>query len=114
MIVMGYGIPLTIPGPSKHLPLKYRRSGISIGDVGIMTPFGGFDFLFNICLPSDHPVNRGILSERFIPFEIARFEIRRGASFKNNSYLTSPSMKFIPHYDHASYVYNLLLFKVLL
>jgi hypothetical protein len=109
MVVKGYGMPLMIPGPSKHLPMEYRRRGISIGDVGIMTAFGGFDFLFNISLPSDHPVNPGILPEHFIPFEILTFEIRRGVSFKNNSHLVSPSVKFIQHDDHASYVSNLLL-----
>lgn len=39
------------------LPIEYREVGIDIGDVGIITPDGGFDFLFNIWLPSSHPVN---------------------------------------------------------
>ena len=35
-----------------------NATGISIGDVGILLPNGEFDFLFNICLPSDHVGNQ--------------------------------------------------------
>ena len=58
------GYPLYRPEPSRGLPIEYRKKGISIGDVGRITPDGGFDFLFNIdssraslvnppCLPRD-------------------------------------------------------------
>lgn len=73
------GFPLWTPAPDGNLPSEYREKGISIGDVGIITADGGFDFLFNICVPSDHPVNyRGVpdgfqnVSELTPPIEISR------------------------------------------
>ena len=47
--------------------MDYRRTGIRIGDVGIITHSGGFSFLFNICLPHDDPVNPRVLPEHFAP-----------------------------------------------
>ncbi|KAF8987385.1 hypothetical protein BDQ17DRAFT_1205649, partial [Cyathus striatus] len=54
----GRGFPLWCPNPNKHLSPDYVKSGIRIGDVGIITSNGEFDFLFNICLSADHPINR--------------------------------------------------------
>jgi hypothetical protein len=52
-----HGYPLFIAEPDDSLPLEYRTKGTSIGDVGIITPDGSFDFAFNICVPADDPVN---------------------------------------------------------
>ncbi|KIM91595.1 hypothetical protein PILCRDRAFT_27775, partial [Piloderma croceum F 1598] len=52
-----YGIPLFIPEPYDNLPSEYRNQGASIGDVGTITQDGSFSFVFNICKPSDDPVN---------------------------------------------------------
>jgi len=40
---------LWTPQPYLQLPLKYRRGGTQVGDVGIITQEGAFDFMFNIC-----------------------------------------------------------------
>ncbi|KAF8335281.1 hypothetical protein F5887DRAFT_614478, partial [Amanita rubescens] len=55
MLARGVGYPLYMPSPSKSLPLAYQKKGISVGDVGIITPNGGFDFLFNACQPREEP-----------------------------------------------------------
>ncbi|KAK7030248.1 SCF ubiquitin ligase complex subunit cdc4 [Paramarasmius palmivorus] len=54
---LGYGYALWCPEPNEDLPADYTNDGIRLGDVGLITPDGGFDFLFNICLPADHIIN---------------------------------------------------------
>ena len=49
------------------LPIPYRAHGARVGDVGILTESGEFDFLFNICVPIDDPINPRKLPENFIP-----------------------------------------------
>ena len=63
------GFPLWMPQPHRNLPSEYRRNGVSIGDVGIVTSGGIFDFLFNICLPSNHCINGGSVPDGFVPLE---------------------------------------------
>ncbi|KAJ7649877.1 hypothetical protein FB45DRAFT_5455 [Roridomyces roridus] len=60
------GFPLYIPGPRANLSAEYRRNGISVGDVGSVTPEGSFDFFFNIYLPAGHPINTHT-PEDFVP-----------------------------------------------
>jgi len=50
------GYPLWIPEPSNYTR-EYEIEGARIGDVGVISFDGQFDFLFNVCLPPDHPVN---------------------------------------------------------
>ncbi|KAF8799351.1 hypothetical protein BYT27DRAFT_7217739 [Phlegmacium glaucopus] len=91
----GRGFPLWIPEPNHHLDPGYRRTGIHIGDVGIITHSGAFSFLFNICLPHDDPVNPQILPERFAPIlpPISPMDIEEFVAFKKGSHLTSASIE---------------------
>ncbi|ESK89171.1 hypothetical protein Moror_5241 [Moniliophthora roreri MCA 2997] len=69
LLPLRHGHPLWLPEPTKHsLPEEYSSKGVQIGDVGVFTTDGGFEFLFNVCLPADHPINqfRGTPSN-FIP-----------------------------------------------
>ncbi|KAJ6572288.1 hypothetical protein B0H19DRAFT_681258 [Mycena capillaripes] len=47
------GFPVLRPSPCDDLPESARRTGITIGDVGVMCQDGSFDVLFNICRASD-------------------------------------------------------------
>ncbi|TFK38861.1 hypothetical protein BDQ12DRAFT_735106 [Crucibulum laeve] len=69
-----HGFPLWLPQPDLLLPLEYREEGINIGDVGIITPDGGFDFLFNFWLPRTHPVQPLNLPEDFDLWNLDRPE----------------------------------------
>ncbi|KAF9004231.1 hypothetical protein BDQ17DRAFT_1305004 [Cyathus striatus] len=57
MLPLKNGYPLCFPQPARGLPVEYRSRGVSIGDVGVITRNGGFDFLFNVLLPAQHPIN---------------------------------------------------------
>ncbi|CAA7267261.1 unnamed protein product [Cyclocybe aegerita] len=90
----GRGYPLWIPQPNLRLPIPYRAKGASIGDVGIITAYGAFDFLFNICLPADHPINPEELPEGFEPLRptLNPTDIRESLEFTAGSYLASSSV----------------------
>src|ERR1700756_5687612 len=49
--IMGlqHGYPLHDPEPDLSLPPAARKKGVRIGDVGLVTRDGSFDFLFNVC-----------------------------------------------------------------
>jgi hypothetical protein len=65
LLPKGEGVPLYFPDLYDSLPTACRERGVSIGDVGIVTEDGSFDFLFNVCLPRDDPVNDGRTPESF-------------------------------------------------
>ena len=89
------GFPLWITDPDQNLHLDCRRTGVRIGDVGIITDSGAFFFLFNICLPHNDPVNPRMLPEHFAPISppIEASDISKFGVFKNGSYLASSSVK---------------------
>ncbi|KAF9560915.1 hypothetical protein CPC08DRAFT_664962, partial [Agrocybe pediades] len=93
-MLKGRGFPLWIPEPNKNLSMIYQRQGTIIGDVGLVTYAGSFSFLFNICLPADHPINPTDLPEDFAPIDppINPIDIRRFTEFKSGSFLGSNSI----------------------
>lgn len=68
----GHGYPMWVPKPADNLPQEYRDRGVDIGDVGIVTSDGGFDFLFSVCLPANHPINFERTPEGFKEITINR------------------------------------------
>ena len=100
------GFPLWIPDPNQNLYIDYRRTGVRIGDVGIITHSGAFSFLFNICLPHNHPVNPRMLPEHFAPISppIEASDIEKFRAFKNGSHLASASVKISQRGSAISYV----------
>uniref|UniRef100_A0A0W0F8B3 Uncharacterized protein n=1 Tax=Moniliophthora roreri TaxID=221103 RepID=A0A0W0F8B3_MONRR len=52
------GIPLWFPedNASPNFLEEHQSTGVRVGDVGILSPEGRFDFIFNICHPEDDPV----------------------------------------------------------
>jgi hypothetical protein len=89
------GFALYIPQPNRRLPIAYQRTGIRIGDVGFITPYGGFSFLFNICVPRNDPINPRILPEDFSPLQpmLADVDVLEFSQFNPGSYLASASIE---------------------
>jgi hypothetical protein len=67
LLPKGHGFPLFRPQPPEDLPNEYRTTGVSIGDVGVITVDGYFDVVFNICAPADSAVNSRGIPEGFEP-----------------------------------------------
>jgi len=76
-----------------RLSRSYRRQGVSIGDVGIFTSDGGFDFLFNVCLPAGHSSNPNELPEGFSCVLLNPADVSEFHAHSSHSYLVSPSVK---------------------
>jgi hypothetical protein len=67
----GYGYPLWLPEPNEYLPEEYQESGIRIGDVGLVRPDGSFDYLFNVCHPASHHINKDRTPDDFECVELS-------------------------------------------
>ena len=87
------GFPLWIPRPNMALSRSYQRQGVSIGDVGIFTKNGGFDFLFNVCLPAGHARNPDELPEDFVPLELKPTDVSIFHAHSSRSHLASQFVK---------------------
>jgi len=100
----GRGSPLWIPGPNRRLPAEYQKTGVRIGDVGIITSQGSFDFLFNIFSPREHPINSNGVPEGFVPIYLAEMELREHSAYPEDSYLSSDSIKQTYPSNNSLYV----------
>ncbi|KAJ3504898.1 hypothetical protein NLJ89_g7699 [Agrocybe chaxingu] len=91
----GRGFPLWIPEAHRNLPSAYRRTGVRIGDVGIITSSGSFSFLFNIFAPIVDPIHPSPLPEEFTPLRPAPSagDVRLIPEFRSGSYLASSSVE---------------------
>ena len=105
----GRGRPIQHPEPSRTLPDAYRRQGVTIGDVGIITKFGYFDFLFNIRLPADHPINQHGNPKGFSPLSppLQPRDIYTRTEFNQNSYLASEFVEKSCGENDSLYAYPL-------
>ncbi|EEB93324.1 hypothetical protein MPER_08036, partial [Moniliophthora perniciosa FA553] len=85
------GYPLWNPGVSDNLPPEYRERGVSIGDVGTIDEEGGFQYLFNVLLPSDHPMNG---AERvpagFTPLSVPLYTEKRANQYAPGTHIANP------------------------
>ena len=109
----GRGFPLWIPQANMELPIPYRAKGVCVGDVGIVTTLGAFDFLFNICRARDDPINPEELPEDFVPIypPLNQTDVRKYREFGSGSYLASSSIVKSQTGEQPSYVYfSFLLF----
>lgn len=78
-----------------RLPVYHRASGVQIGDVGIITPEGGFSFFFNVCHEEKHPINASRrLPPGFTPFARSPgdCDIDEFKEFGAGSYLSDESV----------------------
>ena len=89
MLTHRAGYPLYMPTPLGGLPTAYRKKGIRIGDVGVITANGAFDFLFNAC-PSDPGVNPVRLPDGF---ELLVPDIRTSDKFDPHVCLNSDRVR---------------------
>ncbi|KIJ96263.1 hypothetical protein K443DRAFT_635714 [Laccaria amethystina LaAM-08-1] len=93
MYLKKHGFPLWIPQPNMRLSRSYRRQGVSIGDVGIFTSDGGFDFLFKVCLPAGHPNNPNELPEGFSFLVLNTSDVCEFRAHSSHSHMSSTSVQ---------------------
>jgi hypothetical protein len=63
--------------------------------------------MFNVCFPSDHPINQEGLPEGFFPIfpQLKSSDIRRRMAYNRNSYLASETVVKSHRESNSSYVY---------
>ncbi|KIM44633.1 hypothetical protein M413DRAFT_358136 [Hebeloma cylindrosporum] len=68
LFASGHGHALFYPETILELDDDFRKTrGITIGDVGVLSPDNQFEFAFNVFLPADHPYNKGNTPDSFLP-----------------------------------------------
>ena len=95
LLLKGNGYPLWDPQPKRHFGDPSSPAGVAIGDVGIITTNGGFDFLFNVCVPPDHPINPRDLPNSFSPLspQLSHTDICEFQEYAPGEYLASDSVE---------------------
>ncbi|KAF7374457.1 Pleiotropic drug resistance ABC transporter protein [Mycena sanguinolenta] len=85
----GRGFPLFFPEPQLNPPEWRKKGGVAIGDVGQVTPDGSFDFLFNIYLGENDPINAYGVPEGFKPLvREEEFEVK-AVDFEGGNFVGS-------------------------
>ncbi|KAF9045009.1 hypothetical protein BJ165DRAFT_1540818 [Panaeolus papilionaceus] len=97
MLTRVRGYPLWLPEGDLNAPVKKRRVGVSIGDVGMVASDGYFSYLFNILLPANDPLQPERLPEGYTPIKsLSSSAVSRVKKYKANSALTSLSVRKVP------------------
>ncbi|ESK87781.1 hypothetical protein Moror_15371 [Moniliophthora roreri MCA 2997] len=85
------GYPLWSPAPNSSLPIEYIRKGVQIGDLGVITEDGMFDFLCNITLKAEDPIHtRHGVPRGFVPLECPLDIVWDKRFHSNRHHLCSP------------------------
>ncbi|KAK7027399.1 hypothetical protein VNI00_015235 [Paramarasmius palmivorus] len=85
------GTPLYHPGPPPRLSREYTKTGVQIGDVGIIRADMSFDFLFNITYPEDHPAHQRFgVPTGFVPISEESLEISEKVGQGKYSHVDGP------------------------
>ena len=95
MLVHEAGYPIYMPTPSIGLPPAHRKTGIRVGDVGVITANGAFEFLFNVCQFHDQQ-DEGINATFPGRFEPLKPDIRINYRFGPDTYLPSNHVRELP------------------
>jgi len=104
LLLKGNGYPLWVPQPKRHFGDLSAPAGIAIGDVGIITADGGFDFLFNVCVSADHPINPRDLPSTFSPLspQLSHTDICEFQEYAPGEYLASTSVERVSSIKYKS------------
>lgn len=86
LLTLGHGFPLWFPEPSEQC------DDVRVGDVGYIWD-RSFIQLFNVMLPSSHPVNKGGVPRDFKPMQHTPEDIRRRENYLAPGPLCSQSVR---------------------
>ncbi|KAF8998702.1 hypothetical protein BDQ17DRAFT_1428296 [Cyathus striatus] len=100
-------IPTMVSYAQLISPNHLSRNGSHHRDVGLITPDGAFDFLFNVSLPRGHPVNPDDLYDGFetMPFFSER-DIDHRVQFDEGSCLSSGGIYPAPSSDRDAHSFQ--------
>ncbi|KAF5368014.1 hypothetical protein D9758_004371 [Tetrapyrgos nigripes] len=94
------GYALWCPEPNEYAPAEHRRTGVQIGDLVLITRRGGLDYLFNVCLPADHPANLHKVPEDFQPLG-SQLRLEKGRQARGSFVASSGSGVTVQHINNG-------------